>query len=390
MPASLTVQVRLGFSMGWRIWTPNEVGFYAKTLAHSYFILIILKSKFLKKKIWIVNYNLIVGMHKYYIFIEFLKFGLRTKEERTYWKKIMYITLLVQHRRYFLRSGKVRIKKIFRLLGIKRYLLKRYGTRYAKKKWLKFQKKLLIKNLKVRFIRRFEGKYTFESSEANLTYQEHLNHFEMGLQKWKNSHYGFGKLNIKTLWYARGWFLQKGGLNSKKFKKIKIIFKKTRNKRLRFKLKNFLRLKKRTKFSFIAGPKVCSVGKLSLKKKNLHKTMANTFLANLENVKKIKHILPKTLKASKRIDKLSTYSFEKLTIVFPGSLPEIIIEPRVFSIVGGPRKRLSRNLKRTFKGKSLKQVTGLLWFWEKIARLVNYYILYIRHLKKKTNTQVCK
>jgi hypothetical protein len=44
----------------------------------------VLTSKFLKQKIWIVNYTIIMGISKYFIFVEFLKFGLRTKEERSY------------------------------------------------------------------------------------------------------------------------------------------------------------------------------------------------------------------------------------------------------------------------------------------------------------------
>ena len=176
MAASLTRQVRLGFSLGWRIWTPNEVGFYAKTLAHSYFILMVLTSKFLKQKIWIVNYTIIMGIKKYFIFVEFLKFGLRTKEERSYWKKIIYITLVIRHRKYNASSAKSIRKKYYDTRSkIKRYeqmLLKsnkgidvrqgflddqysfsseKYTQVLFKKKNIKFFKKFneIIKNFKI-------------------------------------------------------------------------------------------------------------------------------------------------------------------------------------------------------------------------------------------------
>jgi len=63
-----------------------------------------------------------MGISKYFIFVEFLKFGLKTKEERSYWKKIIYITLIVRHKRYSAASVNSVKKKYYRTKSkIKRY-----------------------------------------------------------------------------------------------------------------------------------------------------------------------------------------------------------------------------------------------------------------------------
>lgn len=148
MPASLTVQVRLGFSMGWRIWTPNEVGFYAKTLAHSYFILIILKSKFLKEMIWIVNYNLFMGTKKYHVFIEFLQFGMKSTEERCIWKKIIFISLIARHKKMTKAYFNYRDER-FKLLLVKSGLAKAYPYRGDRKAVWKVYESKLFKNTRL-------------------------------------------------------------------------------------------------------------------------------------------------------------------------------------------------------------------------------------------------
>jgi len=137
MPASLTIQVRLGFSMGWRIWTPNEVGFYAKTLAHSYFILVILKAKFLKEKIWIVNYNLFLGKRKYYIFIEFLKFGMKTKEERSFWRKMIYISVVTRSNKFKKNVFIPRRNRHFRVKLLRKSIQASFPKRDWRRKWKK-------------------------------------------------------------------------------------------------------------------------------------------------------------------------------------------------------------------------------------------------------------
>ena len=43
-----------------------------------------------------------------------------------------------------------------------------------------------------------------------------------------------------------------------------------------------------------------------------------------------------------------------------------------FSVTGGPRKRLFRNIKRSFQGKFIVHYASLVWFWEKISRLITY------------------
>jgi hypothetical protein len=63
-----------------------------------------------------------MGISKYFIFVEFLKFGLRTKEERSYWKKIIYITLIIRHKKYSAASVKSVKKNYYNTKSkIKRY-----------------------------------------------------------------------------------------------------------------------------------------------------------------------------------------------------------------------------------------------------------------------------
>ena len=147
MPASLTVQVRLGFSMGWRIWTPNEVGFYAKTLAHSYFILVILKAKFLKQKIWIVNYNLFMGVRRYFVFIEYLHFGKKSLEEGCFWKKITYTSLVARHSKYTKEYFKRRVGVFFKIASKGRMLGKAHDRKLSYLIWDTFQKTIIKKIL---------------------------------------------------------------------------------------------------------------------------------------------------------------------------------------------------------------------------------------------------
>jgi len=44
----------------------------------------VLKSKFIQHQMCVINYTVIIGKSKYFVFIEFLKFGLGSKEERSY------------------------------------------------------------------------------------------------------------------------------------------------------------------------------------------------------------------------------------------------------------------------------------------------------------------
>lgn len=71
----------------------------------------------------------------------------------------------------------------------------------------------------------------------------------------------------------------------------------------------------------------------------------------------------------------------RVETVFEGFKSRPYDRAREFSITGGPRKRLSRNLKRAFLGKHLKFILNLIWFWEKIARLVSYYAGYAKFLQ---------
>lgn len=232
MPASLTNQVRLGYSMGWRIWTPNEVGFYAKTLAHSYFILVILKSKFLKNKLWLVNYNLFIGSRKYYVFVEFLKFGIKSKEERSYWKKVLYVSLLVRHTSFTKAYKQFRSKKGFKLKAIKRYI-KLYVRKYKRKsKWERFKRKHILKRIVKVGKQRFLSSIKFSSKLKTYGITPKKRKFRLSKKynkiKYKKLKYGnfFKKLYIKLSG-------QKLSVKNKyRFKKIFTNFKKK-------KLKNF-------------------------------------------------------------------------------------------------------------------------------------------------------
>ena len=49
-------------------------------------------------------------------------------------------------------------------------------------------------------------------------------------------------------------------------------------------------------------------------------------------------------------------------------------DARWVSLGGGPRKRFYRNIKRSYKGKFIVSSHNLIWFWEKISRMLTYYI----------------
>jgi len=314
--------------MGWRIWTPNEVGFYAKTLAHSYFILVILKAKFLKEKIWIVNYNLFLGKRKYYIFIDFLKFGMKTKEERSFWRKIMFITVISRSSKYKKNIYKPRRNRFFKVKCMKKAMQFKFPKKDWKKKWLKINTTILKKILP---LVKKQHKYNFK------------NHFSININKIENE-----SLSFKI---------------SKKFK----IFNKKINSSfyLKGKLsKNFIKLKfnKITNSCSLVN-KYNNLKKLNIKfvDKNILNFSNNKNYENLNLIQNRENIL--------RNEDFSIIDYMYKSFQFK-KMPPI----GKLSIFGGPRKRLSRNLKRTFKGKYIKHLTNLIWFWEKIARLISYTI----------------
>ena len=304
MPASLTIQVRLGFSMGWRIWTPNEVGFYAKTLAHSYFILVILKSKFLKEKIWIVNYNLFMGLRKYYIFIEFLKFGMKSKEERSFWRKIIYTSLLIRHISYTKKKIKFNYTQGARLKIIKRFIkvkLRRRGRR----KWYKLNRKI-YRNIYIKIKKIFKKKALF---------------YIKSLKSFKN----FNIISSSTYFfkYPNMFFF-------KNFLKLFIFFKLKNLKKIRLlsTLKKFnikkikIRVKKMKRFKF----KIWKIKK-KLKKRTFNDIVKKKF-KNKKKKKKVIFIIKKKKKKSE----IKEYLFKKTLIRLLGQKPKYFKNSKISKI----------------------------------------------------------
>lgn len=393
MAASLTRQVRLGFSLGWRIWTPNEVGFYAKTLAHSYFILMILTSKFLKQKVWIVNYTLIAGIMKYYVFVEFLKFGLKTKEERSYWKKIIYITLVTRHRKYKSRSGRSSRKKFYRAKSaIHRFKIKVLALR---RKNLSKKQGLLssqIMNAGVKYTYR-----NFKKVNANFlsSYNKFLFENEKKVLKVKitgprggKMDFGLGRMSNLCSGLELFGRISKFKKNTNKFKNLlnyTIVRKlNTDGGKLKpmvgvsnFKIIKFSNYKKNiaslglvnSNFLFKKLHNInFSVKKMKIKKD----TNLICGLSSLSTKRTLPGcIYKKTENWLKKVEMLE----EDVDIVNRLFLNTIMLkEPRKYSVAGGPRKRMSRNLKRAFKSIAIKKLINVIWFWEKVSRLVTFYV----------------
>lgn len=394
MPASLTVQVRLGFSMGWRIWTPNEVGFYAKTLAHSYFILVILKAKFLKETIWIVNYNLFIGIRKYYVFIEFLKFGMKSKEERSYWRKIMYISLLLRHsvftkkRKYFEANQGFRMKVIRRLINTKFVKAKRVY------RWSKLHKKIVDgivrKGYKVNLLQKLYDFTPYLKKSLPNYKRKLIKKTEKYISKVRFKTKNFIKILVWLKLKNSRKRIHKIGLPRilKKFKMIKnkikygkLFFKPRKNyfkttltkkfkKKLILKKTNNLLLHKKNKYQKLVNmfnrksEKMYLHGKLK-NTKNLATLRGDWALENLS-----KRLGQKTLATSKNAINKKKIRIKTVAEFFKLDIKK---EPVKYSVFGGPRSRLSRNLRRSYKGKQIKNILNLIWFWEKISRLLSYY-----------------
>lgn len=356
MPASLTIQVRLGFSMGWRIWTPNEVGFYAKTLAHSYFILVILKSKFLKELIWIVNYNLFMGTKKYHVFIEYLKFGMKSKEEKCFWKKIIYISMVVRHKRLtqrFFNYKKQRHKILM-------YRAKLYEVLQQRK-----ERTHCWKSLEVRAFKRARSDFIKMHKRASTISMLNLNlHSFKFINKWiSNKKYLKSRSKFKVWRYL--------SLSRKKTPLINRIFEK-------FQLKPISKIHKNYKFNtYKIKPSVLNICYSSnICKFKKYKKKATFKLGNIR---------PDKIKGKHSTAALAAKTFfsslAEKTVLEEFRFDPVLVKNK-YSVCGGPRKRLSRNLRRAYKGKYIKHITDLVWFWEKLSRMMTYY-LQTFSLKKK-------
>lgn len=367
MSASLTLQIRLGFSLGWRIWTPNEVGFYAKTLAHSYFIYMILKSKLLTKLLWVVNYSVFVSKKRYLVFLEFLEFGLKTKEERTRWKKLMYISLVVRDPNKTI-TNKTEVENLQRINSIAKFI----------RKHKRFTRKLT----KI-------SRYYQKVVQNKEFFKPMIDSFQKKLPKVVRN--TLGRRSTKIL--------------KKNINKKDIVCVESRNlspdfiksiqsfKRIRKKpLKVFFYNKKR---SIIKKKKI--IGKLLLCKLNTSsnkRSKVTSSVSSRSDTSTLKnanfdeiYFLEKNISLSNRVKKKYPLKFKgllntshEININKVSSMLNFrridlkLKDPRHSSFCGGPRKRFYRNIRRSFKGKHIKTYEHLVWFWEKVSRMLTYYV----------------
>lgn len=381
MPASLTVQVRLGFSMGWRIWTPNEVGFYAKTLAHSYFILVILKAKFLKQKIWIVNYNLFMGVKRYFVFIEYLHFGKKSLEEGCFWKKITFTSLVARHSRYTKEYFKRKVGVFFKIASKSRMLGNSSEVRWRPIIWNTFQIRTMRKLLP-QLKPAHDSHYLLMSNRAKIA----------KLPKVVKTKFKINS-NLNTVKDVMG-------LRARYFLNV-VIFSKKKNIRLRnvinksvtkkyLKLLNSIKTQKKKQKSLKKKEKLTKKNKkintdLSFKisadkLKNKMSSVYGPIFVNKSYAKPNKSKKVVNFKFPRNYEKYNISKYRDFSDkkILHAMLEEFRFDPVYindkYSVAGGPRKRLSRNLRRAFKAKFIKNVTNLIWFWEKVSRLVTYYV----------------
>lgn len=378
MPASLTVQVRLGFSMGWRIWTPNEVGFYAKTLAHSYFILVILKAKFLREHIWIVNYNLFMGSKKYHVFIEFLKFGMKSKEERCFWKKIIFVSLVIRHKKL--------TKRYFNYMD-QRYRIISYRSRLFKC----FQQR----RNRVFGWKHLESKIFKRAGASFLKIHKKTSNSLTGVEKFRHSLPSVIPPNVKK--------------KSLKYTALAVkynAFIKPESVSVIRRLSSIQNLSTRSVSQFVENVTSFKKKSKSFFFRNLSKNKRNFLDYRKDNKEALgfknigffslkKYLYLKNAKNTAKLGSLSTkksgVSFGNSTFFTNGAEKTLLegfrFDPvriqNKFSIFGGPRKRLSRNLRRAFKGKYVKHLSDLVWFWEKLSRLLSYYMHKYSLVRKK-------
>ena len=384
MPASLTVQVRLGFSMGWRIWTPNEVGFYAKTLAHSYFILVILKAKFLKQRIWVVNYNLFMGIKRYFVFIEYLHFGKKSLEEGCFWKKITYTSLVARHARYTKDYFRRKVSVFYKIAIKSRTLSSNNEVKMRPMEWGYFQK-LAIKKILPKLKPAHDRHYLYATNlvkKAKITKSVKISYNISSKMKIRKD-----LLNLRVR-----YLLNVVAMSEKKNFKLRRVVNKVITKRY-LKLVNFIKTSKKKKKKLKKKSSKLKK-KVFLKKLFTFKIKALSLKNKLRNVfgpiitkdkkilskkkrKKVNFVNPKGIIDRGTITKYRGFSGKKALY---SMLEEFRFDPVYvndkFSVAGGPRKRLSRNLRRAFKAKFIKNVTNLIWFWEKVSRLITYYVHY--------------
>lgn len=71
--ATLSIQLRLGLSRGWRVRSLIKAKFYAQSVVHCLFIFSVLRARGFTERIWTLNYSVFTSTKKYVIFVEYFK-----------------------------------------------------------------------------------------------------------------------------------------------------------------------------------------------------------------------------------------------------------------------------------------------------------------------------
>lgn len=344
-----------------------------------------------------------MGIKRYFVFIEYLHFGKKSKEEGCFWKKVAFTSLVARHTKYT--KNFFKLKKGWRkMVKKKTHLNKIHGYRERTRRWWNFQKKStnnIIPSMKNSYIK------NYKKIMKNLTKLDIKKYKLIVKIKKKNKVLKKSKFFLKSrsnllvtlLIFSRKRSLRLKKLLNKviikeyhklfKFIKKKIFFKKNKKKNIKSKffLKNSILskfLKKKMSSSFFIKKSLSLQNKIST---ILGHNLLGTNIYNISKIIKAR-VYSKSDKIGNR--KYTTFYkrfFRNINILNKNQLDKKVLDALLeefrfdpiyikdkYSVAGGPRKRLSRNLRRAFKGKFIKNITNLIWFWEKVSRLVTYYV----------------
>ena len=63
--------------------------------------------------------------------------------------------------------------------------------------------------------------------------------------------------------------------------------------------------------------------------------------------------------------------------IFDSNKSKILVPERQYSFfISGPRMRYFRNLKRSHASRHVYKYASLIWYWEKLARLISFHAKY--------------
>ena len=94
--ATLSIQVRLGLSRGWRVRSLIKAKFYAQSVIHCLFIFSFLRAKGLSDRMWTLNYGVYTNNTRYFIYVEYFRLpGSPTLLRQT---KRLYLTMYFRPR----------------------------------------------------------------------------------------------------------------------------------------------------------------------------------------------------------------------------------------------------------------------------------------------------